>query len=183
MTIPHSPLRGARLARKRGATRAQHASTPMTQPGDPHPERRGWVQLCCANRGTKAIPSAQCGADVADSAGGGPDNADARRHVGGAARPGRPEDRGGWTTRGHCSIRLRSSGVNLGSRCSCVAQATPRSGALLLVRECSALHMQRADRWWRALQAAAIPQRGRRYRRRSGGIASIPTCSRSMRCG
>ena len=40
--IPPSPFRGARLARKRGATRATHASTPMTPPGDAHPERRGW---------------------------------------------------------------------------------------------------------------------------------------------
>jgi hypothetical protein len=46
-----------------------------------------------------------------------------------------------------------------------------------------ALLVKRADRRWRALQPAAIPQHGRRYGRRSGGIASIPTCSRSMRCG
>ena len=42
MTILPAPVRGARLARKRLATRASHASGPMTQPGDAHPERRGW---------------------------------------------------------------------------------------------------------------------------------------------
>ena len=41
MTIHPSPVRGACLARKRPATRASHASGPMTQAGGAHPERRG----------------------------------------------------------------------------------------------------------------------------------------------